>query len=51
MWFDRVCNCCHDILMMTCDLKNITVLNVKGVDLCALWNMNRNDAINMLGNF
>ena len=27
-----VCNKCHDILMTACELKNITILNVKGVD-------------------
>ena len=37
--------------MMVYELKNITIMNVKGVDYgCVLWNMTRNDAINMLGN-
>ena len=47
----HVCNKCHDILTMTCELKNIATLNVKGVDYrCVLWNMSKNDVINMLGN-
>ena len=47
----HVGNSCHDILMMVYELKNITIMNVKGVDYgCVLWNMTRNDAINMLGN-
>ena len=29
----HVCNKCHDISMMAYELKNITILNVKGVDL------------------
>ena len=27
----QVCNGCHDILMMACELKNIAILNVKDV--------------------
>ena len=46
-----VCNGCHDISIMAYELKIIAILNVKGVDYrCALWNMTKNDAINMLGN-
>ena len=37
--------------MMACELKNIAILNVKGVDYrCVLWGVTKNDAINMLGN-
>ena len=36
---------------MACELKNTVILNVEGVDYrCVLWNMSKNDAINMLGN-
>ena len=39
-----VCNGSHDISMMSYELKNIAILNVKGVDCrCA-------EAINMLSN-
>ena len=45
----HVCNKCHDISVMVYELKNITILNVKGVDCrCVLWNMTKNNAINML---
>ena len=27
-----VCNKCHDLLMFVYDLKNFTILNIKGVD-------------------
>ena len=27
-----ICNKCHDILMMSCELENIEILNIKGVD-------------------
>ena len=47
----RVCNGCPDMLMMTYQLKNIAILNVKRVDYrCVLWEVTKNDAINMLGN-
>ena len=46
-----VCNGCHNISMMTYELKNIAILNVKGVDYrCVLWNVSKNDAINRLSN-
>ena len=41
-----VCNKCHGISMMAYELKNIAILNIKGVDYrCVIWNINRNDAI------
>ena len=46
-----VCNGGHDILMMACELKNIIIVDVKGVDYrCVLWGITKNEAINMLGN-
>ena len=40
-----VCRGCHDLLMMAYELKNIAILNAKGVDYrCVLWNMTKNDA-------
>ena len=37
--------------MVAYDLKNIGILNVKGVDYrCVLWNMSKNNAINRLNN-
>ena len=47
----HVCNGCHDLSMMAYGLICIAILKVKGVDYtCVLWNITRNDAINMLGN-
>ena len=47
----HICNGCDLILMMTCELKNIEILNVKGLDYsCVLWNVTRNDANNILHN-
>ena len=43
----HACYGCHDILMMVYELKTLHV--VKGVAYrCFLWNMTRNDRINML---
>ena len=47
-----VCNDCHAISMMAYELKNIAILNTKGVDYrCILWGISKNDAINRLNNF
>ena len=47
----HVCNKCHDISMMAYELKNIEILNVKGVEYgCDLWNITGNNAINRLNN-
>ena len=46
-----VCNGCHDLSMMVYDLKNVAILNVKGVDYrCVLWNMTKYNAVNLLNN-
>ena len=37
--------------MMAYELKNIAILNAKGVDYrCILWGLSQNDAINILHN-
>ena len=37
--------------MVAYDLKNIAILNAKGVDYrCILWGISKNDAITMLNN-
>ena len=47
----HVCNKCHDLLMNAYELKNIAILNVKGVDfLCILWGISRNEVVNRLNN-
>ena len=48
----HVCNKCHDVLMTAYELKNIAILNVKGVDFrCILWGISRDEAVNRLNNF
>ena len=47
----HVCNKCHDVLMTAYELKNIAILNVKGVDSrCILWGISKNEAVNRLNN-
>ena len=45
----HVCNKCHDILMTAYKLKNIAILNVKGVDFrCILWGISRDELVDIL---
>ena len=45
----HVCNKCHDLLMVVQDLKDFTILKIKGVDYrCYLFNMSKKEAIQLL---
>ena len=47
----HVCNKSHDVLMTAYELKNIAILNVKGVDFrCISWGISRNKAVNRFNN-
>ena len=47
----HVCNKCHNVLMTVYELKNIAILNVKGVDFrCILWGISRDETVNRLNN-
>ena len=47
----NVCNKCHYVLMTAYELKNVAILNVKGVDYrCVLWGITKNEAVNILNN-
>ena len=47
----HVCNKCHDLSMVVQDLKDLMILNIKGVDYrCYVFNMSKNDAITLLNN-
>ena len=38
--------------MTAFELKNIAILNVKGIDYrCILWGISKNEALNILNNF
>ena len=41
----------YDALMTPYELKNIVILNVKGVELrCILWGISRDEVVNRLNN-
>ena len=47
----KICKNCHVVFMTPYELKNITILNIKGVDYrCILWGINKNEAVNILNN-
>ena len=44
-----LCNDWHAVSMMAYELKNIAILNAKGLDYrCILWGINKNDATDRL---
>ena len=43
-----VFNGCYDVLMMSVNLSNIAILNIKGADYCCIINeISKSDAINL----
>ena len=47
----NVCNRCHDLLMMSVNLSNIVILNIKGSDYrCIISLISKNEAINLMLN-
>ena len=46
-----VCNECHDLLMMSMDLSDTAILNIKGSDYCCIISgISKNEAINIMQN-
>ena len=49
MFQPNVCNRCHDLLMMSVNLGEIAVLNIKGSDYCCIISLiSKNDDLNLL---
>ena len=47
----NVCNRCHDLLMMSMNLINIAILNIKGSDYqCIIILISKNEAIYLMEN-
>ena len=48
----NVCNRCHDLLMMSMNLSNIAILNIKGSDYCCIIIslISKNEAIKLMQN-
>ena len=50
-YFLNVCNYCHDLLMISVNLSDIAILNIKGSDYgCIASFITKNEAINLLQN-
>ena len=46
-----VCNRCHDLLMMSMNLSDIYILNIKNTDYCCIINgISKREAIKLLQN-
>ena len=47
----NVCNRCHDLLLMSVNLSNIAILNIKSSDYCCIISLiSKNEATNLLQN-
>ena len=47
----QLCNKCHDVLMTANEVKNIAILNIKGVYFgCILWGISSHEVVNRLNN-
>ena len=47
----NVCNRCHDLLMMSMNLSDIAILNMKSADYCCIISgISKNEAINLMQN-
>ena len=45
----NVCSRCHDLLMMSVNLSDIAILNIKGSHYCCIINgIGKNEAINLM---
>ena len=47
----NICNRCHDLLMMSINLSDIAILNIKDSDYCCIINLiSKNEAIKLMQN-
>ena len=47
----NVCNRCHDLLMMSMNLRDVAILNIKGYDYCCIISLiSKTGTINLLQN-
>ena len=47
----NVCNRCHDLLMMSVNLSDITILKIKGYEYCCIISLiSKNETIKLLQN-
>ena len=46
----NVCKRCHDLLMMSMSLSDITMLNIISVDRCIVSGISKNEVMNLMQN-
>ena len=47
----NVCNRCHDLLMISMNLRDIAILNIKSADYCCIvGGISKSEAINLMQN-
>ena len=48
---DSVCNCCHDLRMLSVNIRDIVIITVKNVDYrCIIHNISKSEVIYLLKN-
>ena len=48
---DSVCNGCHDLTMLSVNIRDIAIITVKNVDYCCIiHNISKSEAIHLLKN-
>ena len=48
---DSICNGCHDLTMLSLNIRDTAVITVKNVDYhCIIHNISKSEAINLLEN-
>ena len=47
----HICNGCHNLLMISMNLKDINILNIKGADYCCVTSgISKSEALNLMQN-
>ena len=47
----NVCDRCHDLLILSLNLSDIAILNIKGFDYCCIFSLiSKNETINLMQN-
>ena len=48
---DSICNVCHDLTMLSLNIRDIAIITVQNVDYrCIIYNISKSEAINLLKN-
>ena len=47
---DSVCNGCHDLIILSVNISNITIITVKNIDCCCIIHNSKSEGINLSKN-